>query len=284
MKSWFWLNESLEWSEGFLELGFAALKPWSLAGFGSEPWSTKPLGTLEHLPVCGRVRFLSENQMTTTTIAGQSRSKHGRTDKVLYCIALYCIVLYCIVLYCIVLYCIVLYCIVLYCIVLYCTVLYCTVLYCIALNCITLHCIVLICLQQSIWLSCFRTSRDVLYYGAHYTTCIKLAKLVNISIVHRSTLLNAFGHPHPRDKHLQRVIKIFIGNWSVHYASKIVFTYRCGERGPPRVVTKPVNKTRFSNSRVADKHHFKDSLWCGGFTDGGYTSFTHVLLLSASYK
>ena len=76
--------------------------------------------------------------MTTTTIAGQSRSKHGRTDKVLYCIALYCIVLYCIVLYCIVLYCIVLYCTVLYCTVLYCIVLYCIELYYTALYCIDL--------------------------------------------------------------------------------------------------------------------------------------------------
>ena len=44
-------------------------------------------------------------------------------------------------------------------------------------------------------------------------------------------------------------------------------------------MAKSMDKTRLSNTRVAHKHYFKYSLWRGGFTDGGDTGFTHVLLL-----
>ena len=40
-----------------------------------------------------------------------------------------------------------------------------------------------------------------------------------------------------------------------------------------------MDKTRLSNTRITDKHYFKYSLRRGGFTNGGHTRFTHVLLL-----
>lgn len=44
-------------------------------------------------------------------------------------------------------------------------------------------------------------------------------------------------------------------------------------------MAKPMDKTRLSNTGIANKHYFKYSLWRGGFTNGGRTRFTHVLLL-----
>lgn len=44
-------------------------------------------------------------------------------------------------------------------------------------------------------------------------------------------------------------------------------------------MAKSMDETRLSNTRVADKHYFKYSLWRGRFTNGGDTGFTHVLLL-----
>jgi len=44
-------------------------------------------------------------------------------------------------------------------------------------------------------------------------------------------------------------------------------------------MAKAMDKTRLSNTRIADEHYFKYSLWRGGFTNGGHTRFTHILLL-----
>ena len=55
-------------------------------------------------------------------------------------------------------------------------------------------------------------------------------------------------------------------------------TYRCSEWRSPSVMAKPVDETRLSYTRVANKHHFENSFWCGGLTNRWHTCFAHVLL------
>ena len=43
-------------------------------------------------------------------------------------------------------------------------------------------------------------------------------------------------------------------------------------------MAKPVDETRLSYTRVANKHHFEHSFWCGGLTNRRHTCFAHVLL------
>lgn len=95
-----------------------------------------------------------------------------------------------------------------------------------------------------------------------------------------NTILNYFRHS-AENFSLQNCIKNL--SWlkidiSTRKMSNELSTYRCSEWRSPSVMAKPVDETRLSYTRVANKHHFEHSFWCGGLTNRWHTCFAHVLL------
>ena len=95
-----------------------------------------------------------------------------------------------------------------------------------------------------------------------------------------NTILNYFRHS-AENFSLQNCIKNL--SWlkidiSTRKMCNELSTYRCSEWRSPSVMAKPVDETRLSYTRVANKHHFEHSFWCGGLTNRRHTCLAHVLL------